>query len=373
LTEPSRNPPLPRGLKAVALVTLEEVVRPDAEATLAAFATQGVAVKIISGDNPRTVLAIARRVGLPDSAEAISGAELAALSPEERAKALDRVTIFGRISPQEKQDIIRDLREGGHYVAMIGDGVNDVLALKQSNVGVAMRSGSAATRSAADVILLNDSFNVLPPALDEGRKVINAMLSLIKLFIIRDVSTIELILATILVSAPFPFLPTHGAVISFLTVGLPSLFVVAWASAARPRPETLREIAVPVLTIGTTSALAITSVFLLSLPFFGGNPMPARTAAVTAAMLSGSITLVLFWHPLTASLKTLLSDLRMVVLALLMVVSYYVILLAGPIPRYFELHNLSLFDLAIAVPVVLIWFGVMRLFVRSPVGSRWFN
>ena len=364
-------PRLPEDLQPLALIGLEEEVRGEAAGTLAALTRQGISVKIVSGDNPATVLAVARRVvGLPPSARAASGPELAALPPDERARLLDRTSVFGRISPQQKQEIVRCLEAKGHHVAMVGDGVNDVLALKQANVGIAMRGGSPAARAVADVILLNDSFDVLPKVLSEGRRIVNGMMLLIELFLIRDAATIELILASSFVGAPFPLLPPHAALIALLTVGLPALFVVAWALPATPRRESLRTMAIIVLLIGTTAALAIMSVYGLALIGFEADVAEARTAVVTAALVSGLLALISLWYPLDAPFSQLLSDRGIVAL----VVSIFLVYLAGlhwpTWQRYFELTPLSPLDWMIILPIVLAWFGALRLLVRHRVLER---
>lgn len=364
------TPRLPGDLQPLAMIALEEEVRADAARTLEVLAEQGVSVKVVSGDSPQTVLAIARQVGLPSSVRAISGPELAALPPEEKAEVLDRTTVFGRISPQEKQDIIRSLETGGHHVAMIGDGVNDVLALKQANVGIAMCSGSPAARAVADIVLLNDSFDVLPKALSEGRRIINSMALLIELFLIRDAATIELILASSFVGAPFPLLPPHAALIALLTVGIPALFVVAWASSDAPRRESLGAMATVVLQIGTTGALAIMSVYGLALIGFDAGVAQARTAVVTAALISGLLVLIFLWYPLDAPLSLLLSDRRIVALAAVIFVVYLVGLHWPTWRRYFELTPLSPSNWMTILAIVLAWFGTLRLMVRYRVIER---
>lgn len=361
---------LPRKLEALALVVLEEELRPQASATLAAFADAGVDIKIISGDNPQTALAVGRWVGLPSSARAVSWGDIASQPPAEVAKALEEASVFGRVSPRDKQEIVQALEAGGHYVAMIGDGVNDVLAMKQANVSVAMRSGSSATRAIADVVLLKDSFDVLPKALTEGRRIVNSMLLLVKLFLIRDVATIELILASNLLGAPFPLFPPHAAVVGFLAVGVPAVLVVAWASADVPRRQSLREIAVGVLQLGTANGLAVVSVYLLTLLGFEAGVAQARTVVVTASLLSGVLVLLLFSHPLDAPLDLVLTDRRVVALGAMIMAVYVVGLYSPTVQRLLELTPLSLPDWAVILSVVLAWFGVLRLAVRYQATGR---
>ena len=161
LRGPDGVPRLPSDLQPIALVALAEDLRPDARAALAAFWGEGVTIKVLSGDNPETVLAIAREVGFPDDARAIGGPELGQLSEADFARAVRDRTVFGRVDPEQKARIVRTLRGQGHTVAMIGDGANDILAMKAGQLAIAMASGSPATRGAADVVLLRDSFATL--------------------------------------------------------------------------------------------------------------------------------------------------------------------------------------------------------------------
>ncbi len=147
---------LPAGMQPLGFISLSDELRPEARETLSQFAALGVELKIISGDNPETVAALAKQAGLGPGITLVSGTDLAQMSEADFAHAAKNTTIFGRITPQQKERLVDSLRAQGHYVAMIGDGVNDVLSLKKSNLGVAMESGSQATRSVADIVLTND-------------------------------------------------------------------------------------------------------------------------------------------------------------------------------------------------------------------------
>jgi len=167
------NPTL-SSLTPLALVSLSDELRPQAKETLTAFADLGIDLKIISGDNPQTVAALAKQAGFHDP-QLISGPELAEMSQAEIAHAAQEATIFGRITPEQKQDLVDALIAQGHYVAMMGDGVNDVLSLKKAKLGIAMQSGSNATRNVADMVLLGDSYAALVPALSEGKRIVNGI------------------------------------------------------------------------------------------------------------------------------------------------------------------------------------------------------
>ena len=177
---------LPAGVRPSALVLLAEKVRPDAGETLRYFDEQGVALKVISGDNPRTVGAVAREVGLPGAGDAVDARTL----PEDRdelAEVLEHHSVFGRVTPQQKRAIVGALQSRGHVVAMTGDGVNDALALKDADIGIAMGSGAAATRAVAQLVLLDNKFSTMPGVVAEGRRVIANIERSANLFVTKTV------------------------------------------------------------------------------------------------------------------------------------------------------------------------------------------
>ena len=222
---------LPETLVPTALVALEEKVRPDAADTLRYFTEQGVALKVISGDNPRTVAAVARRVGLEGADTAFDAREL----PEEQealADALETHSVFGRVTPHQKRAMVGALQSRGHVVAMTGDGVNDALALKDADIGVAMGSGAAATRSVAQLVLLDGKFATLPGVVAEGRRVIANIERSANLFVTKSVYALLLAIAVVLTGWRYPFLPRHLTIVSTFTIGIPG-FVLALAPNSR--------------------------------------------------------------------------------------------------------------------------------------------
>ena len=363
-------PRLPHDLEPLCLVVLEEELRSDAQPALNELARQGITLKIISGDSHRTVLKLARRVGFPPETEAISGAELAALSAKQYAQTVNRVSVFGRVTPQHKREIVRALKNSGHYVAMIGDGANDVPALKEANLGIAMRNGSPALRGAADLVLLNDSFAILPSVLSTGRRIVNGIMLVLKLFLVRDVATIELIVISNFLGAPFPLLPPHAALIAFLTVGLPTLFVVVWAGQITLTPRTFRETAEFVLWVSGASALAILTVYILALVGFGASIGQARTDVVTTALLTGSTVLVLLNHRLDAPIRELLRDHLALALSGSMLVIYIGVLYLPVTQRYFELQPLGGVDWLVSLSSVSAWFTLLRIEARHRIIRR---
>jgi cation-transporting ATPase E len=216
-------------LTAYGLVILRDVLREDAAETVARFTSGGVKLKVLSGDNPDTVAALARQAGFSSDATAIAGSELEGLDDAALSDLVDRATIFGRVTPDHKEQLIRALQRRGRFVAMIGDGVNDIPALKAAQVAAAMRSGSPATRSVADIVLLEDSFGALSKALLEGQRIRQGMESIFKLFLVRTLAITLVILIAALVSDPFPLTPRQSAIYAALTVGVPAIALAAWA------------------------------------------------------------------------------------------------------------------------------------------------
>ena len=230
------KPQLPDDLLPLCFLSFHDELRPEAERTIAEFDRAGIALKIISGDNPHTVAALAQQAGMErdgQSLQIVSGIDLDRMDEAQFRQTALETAIFGRITPEQKRRLVRTLRDAGHYVAMIGDGVNDVLALKQAKVGVAMQSGSQATRSVADIVLLNDSFAALPRAFLEGQRILNGMVDVLRLYMTRILSLAVLIAMIAMLSAGFPFTPSQSSIISVLTLAVPAFALALWS---RPGP-----------------------------------------------------------------------------------------------------------------------------------------
>ncbi|MCD4684965.1 MAG: HAD-IC family P-type ATPase, partial [Anaerolineae bacterium] len=228
LHDSGKQPVLPP-LTPLALVSFSDELRPEAEETLACFVAAGIKLKVISGDNPHTVAALAQQAGLPGDLRVISGPELKTMSDAEFAQVAREVSIFGRITPLQKERLVDSLREQGYYVAMIGDGVNDVLSLKKAHLGIAMESGSSATRSVADIVLLNDSFAALAPAFLEGQRITSGMRDILRLYMARAVQIILVIIAISVIGMGFPYIPKHSTLVAILTIGVPTFALAVWA------------------------------------------------------------------------------------------------------------------------------------------------
>jgi cation-transporting P-type ATPase E len=231
LTEPDRL----GDCAATALIVLAQRLRPDAERTLRYFADQGVTVKVISGDNAASVGSVAAALNVAGAEQPVDARDLPA-EIGELADIVDSRSVFGRVSPQQKRAFVTALRSKGHVVAMTGDGVNDVLALKDADLSVAMGSGSGATRSVAKVVLLDDNFAVLPDVVAEGRRVLGNIERVANLFLTKTFYSVALALAIGVARLPFPFLPRHVTLIGALTIGIPGFFLALAPNTQRARP-----------------------------------------------------------------------------------------------------------------------------------------
>jgi magnesium-transporting ATPase (P-type) len=283
--DPATAPP-PR-LTPLILVVLEETLRPDAAETIAFIREEGVDLKLISGDARSTVTAVAYAVGMPRDAGVVEGPDL----PEDleglAAAARDNA-IFCRIAPEQKKALVAALRESGRYTAMIGDGVNDVPALKQARLAVAMGSGAQVTKGIADVVLLKDQFARLPQAVAEGRRIARNIHRLGRLYLTKTVYAATLILLVAVPGFAFPFLPRHLTLAAFLTIGVPS-FVLALAPSDGPlyRGRLLRALAAFAVPAGVATALGSILSFFLVDTVFGGSLEAGRTAATTTLIVLG--------------------------------------------------------------------------------------
>ncbi|HKF92527.1 MAG TPA: HAD-IC family P-type ATPase [Acidimicrobiia bacterium] len=294
---PLEGESLPAGMHPAALVLLEEQVRSDAAETLAYFAQQGVALNVISGDNPHTVGAVAARVGMPHADRPFDARDL----PEdldELGETLERHSVFGRVTPHQKQDMVKALQGRGHTVAMTGDGVNDALALKLADIGVAMGSGAPATRAVAQLVLLDSEFSTMPGVVAEGRRVTANIERVANLFITKTVWATLLAIAVGLAFWPYPFLPRHLTIVDTLTIGIPSFFLALAPNLRRYVPGFVDRVFRFTIPAGTIAAVATFSAFALAR--FDDVPLTQQRTAATLVMLMMSLcVLVILAQPLT--------------------------------------------------------------------------
>jgi len=275
------------GVRPAALVVLEQRLRPDAADTLRYFEEQNVRAKVISGDNAVSVGAVAAKLGL--EGRTVDARRLPA-DRDEMAEALDEATVFGRVTPQQKRNMVGALQSHGHTVAMTGDGVNDVLALKDADIGVAMGSGSEATRAVAQIVLLNNSFATLPSVVAEGRRVIGNITRVATLFLVKTVYSVLLAILVVCSQVEYPFLPRHLTLLSTLTIGVPAFFLALAPNRERARPHFVRRVMRYAVPGGALAALATFATYLLARSHYSGEgALEAETSAATLTLFLISI------------------------------------------------------------------------------------
>lgn len=282
-------PPVTRVL---GLCILTDEVRPSAPETMRYFREQGVTLKVISGDDPRTVAAIARRVGLEGEA-----VDAATLTDEELSEICERVTIFGRVTPAQKKLLVKALKKRGHSVAMTGDGVNDIPALKSADCSIAMAGGADAAKNAAQLTLLDADFAKMPLVVDEGRRVIGNITRASALFLVKTLYSFALAVLLLVIPATYPFQPIQLTLISTLTIGAPSFFLALEPNRARVQGNFLQT----VLLRAVPGAAAVTVCAVLSMlcRLLGWDQDTCSTLATLAAGSVGLMMLMTVCRPLT--------------------------------------------------------------------------
>jgi cation-transporting P-type ATPase E len=343
---------LPGDLEPRALVLLQDQIRDDAAETLAYFSEQGVTLKVISGDHPGTVAAVARRAGVPGADSGTDARELpdGTDDPERYATEVEDRTVFGRVTPRQKREMVLALQSRGHVVAMTGDGVNDVLALKDSDMGIAMGSGSGASRSVAQLVLMNDKFASLPSVLAEGRRVMNSVERAANLFIYGTVYSVVISLVIAVLGTEFPFLPRHLTLVRVLSVGVPGFVLALAPDPRRARPGFLERVVRFCVPAGIIAAVAALVVWFYA-QGITEDLTEARTATTTTMLAIGLGILV----RLTSSLPPWRWVLVGVMASLMSVC-----LLVPPVSEFFELSLPRLSMWAVMVPVV----ALAQLLVR---------
>lgn len=315
-----------RGLEAVALVSLAERIKPSAAATVKHLRDQGVAIKLISGDHPATVAAVAAQVGLA-STPAVDGRAL----PRSGSALVDLVehtAVFGRVSPEQKRALIQALKAAGHTVAMVGDGVNDVLALKEADLGIAMAGGSSAARAVAACILLDGSFDGLPSVLAEGRRVIGNVERLASLFFTKTVYAFLLAIAVGVAMMPFPFLPRQLTLISAFTIGIPSVFLALAPSFQPSHSGFLRRVLRFAVPAGLVAAAGTFAAYAMAVNEPGIPINEERTVATLVIAAIGLWILARLARPLNGARRALV---------VAMVAGLVVALLVPAVRRFFDL------------------------------------
>src|SRR5581483_3380282 len=277
----------PDGVKALGLVVLAERLRNNARETVGFFTEQGVQLKVLSGDAPATVGAIAHDAGVPGTEPALNGEALPQDQDALREAVLSAPAV-GRISPEGKRDVVEAMEAAGHYSAMVGDGVNDVPALKQARLAIAQGSGAQMARSVSDLVLVKDDFAVVPGMVDEGRQILRNIQRVARLFITNPVFTAVVWLAIAIPSGVYPLLPRQFAIAATVTIGIPA-FVLALAPSSGPwRPERfLHEVARFAIPAGVAIGVGIIAGYVIARYGFDLSLMRSRTVATGIVVVCG--------------------------------------------------------------------------------------
>jgi len=352
-------------LTAYGLIVLRDELRRDAKETVERFTSGGVALKIMSGDNPGTVAALAKQAGFSPTLTAVPGSELVGLDDRALEEKVQEATVFGRVTPDDKERLVQALQRRGRFVAMIGDGVNDIPALKAAQVAAVMRSGSPATRSVADIVLMEDSFSALSKALLEGQRIRQGMESVFRVFLSRTLAISLVILLAAIMSDPFPVTPRQSAIVASLTVGIPAIALATWATPGQS-PHWLLPGAVSfVAPVAVTIGLVGFAVFELFLQF-DSSLDTARTALTMFAVFAG-ISLIPFsvvnqnrW----LTVEPLRERQRLVVLSAVMLIFYIISATQVDLRNFYELEPLNAIQCIVVLLAVTGWAFLLRAVVH---------
>ena len=335
----------------VALVVISQTLRSDAAETVAYFLGQGVNVKVISGDNAETVGAIARQAGVPGAEHPYDANGI--------AEILATTNVFGRVTPAQKQAMVDALHLQGKTVAMTGDGVNDVLALKSADLGIAMGSGSGATRAVAQLVLLDDQWSVMPSVVTQGRKVLGNIERVSDVFLTKSFYAMIVSSATVVFAVAFPFLPRHLTLVSALTIGIPGFFLALMPNSERFRPGFFRRVLLFAVPAGVIAAISSFTSYGIAL-YFEEPIFNAQSAA--------TITLFIVTIAVLAQSARPLNAIRVLLVALM--IAAFVAVLYIPFLSNFFLLSLGPERYSI-ISIVVGLIGVAAVVIATRITDRW--
>ena len=324
-----------QGVRPLGLIVLGEQIRPEAPETVQWFLDEGVELKVLSGDAPETVAAIARDVGIP----------IERVEEGTNGRPDLGTSVVGRIPPEGKREFVEALRDSGRYVAMVGDGVNDVPALKAARLGIAQGSGAQMAKSVADLVLVRGEFGVVPPMVSEGRNILRNIQRVTKLFVAKSVFAAFLILSIGLTREDYPLLPRHLTIAAGLTIGIPAFFLALAPSRGEWRSRNFfREVSQFAVPTGVAAGFGVLSAFLLARNVFELSLVSARTAATTVLVIVG-LYLVLVLEATSARRLSRVAGLCGAMLVL------YVLVLALPSARDFFMLVVPGFRILLATAI----------------------
>ncbi|MBU3210484.1 HAD-IC family P-type ATPase [Clostridium algidicarnis] len=334
---------LSKDVEAVSLILFEDIIREDAKETLNYFEKQKVDIKIISGDNPVTVSSVSKKAGLKDAENYIDSRELPE-DEEELAKVVNKTTVFGRTTPHQKKAIIKALQRNKRTVAMTGDGVNDVLALKQADCGIAMASGSDASKAVAQLVLLDSNFNALPHVVAEGRRIINNIENASNLFLSKMIYSIIMSIVFCILFIPYPIMPIQLTLIGSITIGIPSFFLALEPNCDMVKQGFFKRVLKESIPNGVAVAVTTIVVFLVS--YY--NKLPIEQCRTLAVIVMGGVSLIVLFkasRPFT-KVKLYLN---------LVTILVFIFSLIVPISRkFFMIYSVNFYYIILALILVSI-------------------
>lgn len=334
----------------IALVFLSNLLRPDAQETFRYFASQGVSVRVISGDNPITVAQVATRAGIENADRYVDATTLS--TEQDFEEAVKYYTVFGRVTPEQKRYLVRAFQKQGHTVAMTGDGVNDVLALKDANCGIAMASGSQAASQVAQIVLLNSQFSAMPAIVAEGRRVINNIERSASLYLVKNIFSFFLAFFTLFATLPYPFSPAQLTLVSAVTIGIPSFILAMEPNESLVKGKFLRNVLFRALPAAMTDLAMVVGILLFYIAFHLDD-----TAMITICTGVMGIVGLMMVHRTCQPYNTI-RKVMIVVLGVLFVVAYF------GFPALFNLQKLDLQSALILIVFGLLSWPVMKAFCR---------
>ena len=334
------NDKLDENIAQIALIIIEDRIRENVEKTFEFFDSQDVKIKVISGDNPVTVSQIAKTAGVKNAEKYIDASTLNNI--EDIKDAIDKYIVFGRVKPDQKREIIKALKDKGHTVAMTGDGVNDVLALKDSDCSIAMASGSDAARRVSQLVLTDSNFKAIPNVVNEGRRVINNIEKSASLFLVKTIYSFILSLMFLLIMKPYPFVPIQLTLISALTIGIPSFFFALESNNNRIKNGFLKNIIKRALSGALTIAINTLCIVLIS----SVVKVPQDKVSSIVAILTGFTGLVILYR---VSLP--FNNRRKILLTLMSGLFFIIVIFFG--------HELMIYRLNLIETIILIIFMII--------------
>ena len=303
---------IPEGLESVGLLLLTDVIRAEAPDTLAYFESQGVDLKVISGDDPVTVSAIAKRAGLKNAEQYVDATTIT--TQEEMDEAVATYSVFGRVTPQQKQAMVKSLQAQKHTVAMTGDGVNDVLALKEADCSIAMAEGSDAAKNIANVVLLDSNFAAMPEIVNQGRRVVNNIRTAASMFLIKTIFSVLLSLITIFFGDSYPFEPIQMSLISACAVGIPTFLLAQENNYEKIDHTFLRHVFMNAFPAAVTITGCVFTVMLVCQNVYHSNLM-LNTACVLVTGWNYMAALKTVYAPLNRYRKVIIYSMQVIFFA----------------------------------------------------------